>query len=335
MFLFSSLRLAVIFVGAAVGHNERHSGNGYNFPPGPDRFGIGYGGILPVVPQTLAPNEKKPLTELDEVYKQMEDIADQIKAHTEEVDALGARLSIEEKRAKELKLGQFLAMAEVDQLQNEALDELEEELTELEADAESLHVHLGELNTLNTGNTERQQQTELLRTQAQVVDLSQSRDVNRLHSTVLGLKDKLLQVQDNELETVSHSVEQTATTLHSIKDSQSRRMCEVGRVTLTPQTPRVEYHYQTDFRDVPQVTWGLCGFLFDLNSGDVSGKDPPGNSYILRGPGALGVHVQAYSTRTSVVLRAFEGSFGAISGLSTDVCFRACSKGPGIAPVKH
>ena len=108
---------------------------------------------------------------------------------------------------------------------------------------------------------------------------------------------------------------------------------EVGQVTLDAIDWRAEYSYQSTFRNVPQVLWGLCGYDFDLDTRE----DPMsfGYGYPTKEPNAIGVFVDAYSTKTTVTFEAYNMGFGDTSAFTSEVCFQACTIGPGPGPVNH
>ena len=96
---------------------------------------------------------------------------------------------------------------------------------------------------------------------------------------------------------------------------------------------RVAYTYQTAFTQVPQVVWGLCGFNFDLDH-----RDAPlsyGYGYPPEEPNAIGIRTTAYSSKTTVTIEGLDLSFGDTNAISVDICFQACSIGPGSGPVDH
>lgn len=108
---------------------------------------------------------------------------------------------------------------------------------------------------------------------------------------------------------------------------------EVGRVTLDVIDLTAAYSYQTAFQNVPQVVWGLCGFGFDLDSNE----DPNHFAYghPVQEPNAIGVRINAYTTKTALVFERFDLGFGKTTGDSADICFQACTIGPGTFDVIH
>ena len=113
----------------------------------------------------------------------------------------------------------------------------------------------------------------------------------------------------------------------------------MGRVTLVSDDRIAEYTYQTTFDDVPQILYGFCGFDFDLNARDT----PAPQSYGYSGyapapapePNTVGFRVNAYSSKTTVIIEGTKLSFGDTTFNSADICFQACSIGPGSGPVDH
>ena len=102
---------------------------------------------------------------------------------------------------------------------------------------------------------------------------------------------------------------------------------------LSAGNERVTYTYQTAFTEVPQVVWGLCGFSFDLDH-----RAPPvkyGYGYPPEEPNAIGIRTIAYSSKTTVTIKSIDLSFGDTAADFVDVCFQACSIGPGSDPVNH
>ena len=102
---------------------------------------------------------------------------------------------------------------------------------------------------------------------------------------------------------------------------------------LSKYTPQAEYTYQTAFTQVPQVVWGLCGFDFDLDR-----RDAPvsyGYGYPPEEPNAIGVRTTAYSSKTTAIISGIDLAFGDTEAITADVCFQACSIGPGSGPVDH
>ena len=108
---------------------------------------------------------------------------------------------------------------------------------------------------------------------------------------------------------------------------------EVGRVTLDVIDLTAAYSYQTAFQNVPQVLWGLCGFGFDLDSTEDPNHFAFGHP--VQEPNAIGVFVDAYSTKTTVTFEAYNMGFGDTSAFTSEVCFQACTIGPGPGPVNH
>ena len=113
---------------------------------------------------------------------------------------------------------------------------------------------------------------------------------------------------------------------------------ESGQVTLDGDDRKVEHQYQTWFDSVPQVTYGLCGFNFDLDAK----QDPVshGNGYgghrsPPKEPNAVGIRINAFSSKVGLTVEGFDFSFGDTYAATADVCFQACSIGPGPGPVDH
>ena len=110
---------------------------------------------------------------------------------------------------------------------------------------------------------------------------------------------------------------------------------------------KVEYQYQTCFDKVPQVLYGLCGFNFELYARDDHqsssygfGKGfgygfSHGYGYAPRKPNALGVRLNAFSSKIGLTIEAFDLSFADSAVVTVDVCFQACTIGPGLGPVHH
>ena len=94
---------------------------------------------------------------------------------------------------------------------------------------------------------------------------------------------------------------------------------------------RVAYTYQTAFTQVPQVVWGLCGFNFDLDHRVAK----YGYGYSPEEPNAIGIRTIAYSSKTTATIESIDLSFGDTAAVYVDVCFQACSIGPGSGPVAH
>ena len=102
---------------------------------------------------------------------------------------------------------------------------------------------------------------------------------------------------------------------------------------LSENNPKTEYTYQTAFTQVPQVVWGLCGFNFDLDHRDAHVKY--GYGYPPEEPNAIGLRTTAYSSKTTVTIEGHDLSFGDTATDYINVCFQACSIGPGSGPVDH
>ena len=102
---------------------------------------------------------------------------------------------------------------------------------------------------------------------------------------------------------------------------------------LSEGNERVAYTYQTAFTQVPQVIWGLCGFNFDLDHRTPHLKY--GYGYPPEEPNAIGVRTIAYSSKTTAIIKSIDLSFGDTAADFIDVCFQACSIGPGSSPVVH
>ena len=108
---------------------------------------------------------------------------------------------------------------------------------------------------------------------------------------------------------------------------------ETGQVTLDGGDRKAEYQYQTWFDKLPQVLYGLCGFNFDLDA-----REEPENhlyGYTPKEPNAVGVRVNAFSSKTGLTVEAFDLGFADSTVVTVDVCFQACSIGPGLGPVHH
>ena len=105
-------------------------------------------------------------------------------------------------------------------------------------------------------------------------------------------------------------------------------------MTLVADDGWTEHTYQTPFDTVPQVLYGMCGSAFDLNNR----ADPvhPGYGYLpAQEPNDIGVNAIVISSKTSLIIKGVELSFGDTKALTLDVCYHACSIGPGIGPVDH
>ena len=92
-------------------------------------------------------------------------------------------------------------------------------------------------------------------------------------------------------------------------------------MTLSAHDRKAEYSYQTSFNQVPQVVWGLCSFNFDLDSR----QDHLTVGYPPQKPNAIGVRVNAYSSKTALILKAFDLGCGDSTVVTVDVCFQALS----------
>ena len=104
-------------------------------------------------------------------------------------------------------------------------------------------------------------------------------------------------------------------------------------MSLSAEDGKAAYTYQTTFAQVPQVIWGLCGFDFDLNHRNTYAHY--GYGYPPEEPNAIGIRTTAYSSKTSVIIEGLDLSFGDTFANSVDICFQACSIGPGSGPVDH
>ena len=109
---------------------------------------------------------------------------------------------------------------------------------------------------------------------------------------------------------------------------------ENGQVTLNGDDRKAEYQYQTCFDKLPQVWYGLCGFNFDLNAREKLIYNDYNYKPKLE-PNALGVRINAFSSKTALTIEAFDLSFADSAVVTVDVCFQACTIGPGIGPVHH
>ena len=96
---------------------------------------------------------------------------------------------------------------------------------------------------------------------------------------------------------------------------------------------KAELTYQTNFDEVPQVLFGLCHFNFNLNFRDEPVSygygSPPQES------NAIGVRMTAHSSKTTLTIEGQDLSFGDTLAFTADVCYQACSIGPGSGPVDH
>ena len=108
---------------------------------------------------------------------------------------------------------------------------------------------------------------------------------------------------------------------------------EVGRVHLKAGDEKAEYTYQTAFGTAPQVVWGLCHFDSNLDSRPAFAA--VGAGYPAEEPNAIGLRVSAYSSKTTLTVELFDLGFGDSLVVNADVCFQACSIGPGIGSVGH
>merc|ERR1712121_140102 len=260
--------------------------------------------------------------ELDKLYSRMNAVLAQIQGFEEQMDALSAELSVQEKRLKDLTQIKFVELAEVDAKQAAALNTVNSNINDLTNGIDNLAAS-------NDDNTAEQETAQNLFASDRATDIWQDNQVNKLYTAVKDYKDKLFNVKSNEFAVFEDTVGRDTTTLASVNARETRRMCEVGRVTLTSVDMRVEYQYQTTFENTPGITYGLCGFNFNLNSREAS------PSYYYQEPEALGARVNAYSSPTGITIEAFDLSFGDSSAVSVDVCFQACSIGPGTEPVSH
>merc|ERR1712121_45257 len=267
--------------------------------------------------------------ELDKLYSRMNAVLAQIQGFEEQMDALSAELSVQEKRLKDLTQIKFVELAEVDAKQAAALNTVNSNIDDLTADTNDLTNGIDNLAASNDDNTAEQETAQNLFASDRATDIWQDNQVNKLYPAVKDYKDKLFNVKSNEFAVFEDTVGRDTTTLASVNARETRRMCEVGRVTLTSVDKRVEYQYQTTFENTPGITYGLCGFNFNLNSREAS------PSYYYQEPEALGARVNAYSSPTGITIEAFDLSFGDSSAVSVDVCFQACSIGPGTEPVSH
>ncbi|KAL8599453.1 hypothetical protein ACOMHN_066757 [Nucella lapillus] len=176
-------------------------------------------------------------------------------------------------------------------------------------------------------------------------DIDQEGLIAGLLDSVRDLKEKLLQVMTNQYGLMDTKIEGGKDYLNIIKDKETDRMCEVGQVTLDVDDRKAEYLFQTGFQYVPQLLYSICGYNFDLNAiedpkhgyrrtygsyGGYRGGDGDGYGYSRPPPDTLGVTVTgSMVSKTGVTFEAVDLSFGDMTLQTVDVCFQACSVGPG------
>ncbi|XP_076459291.1 uncharacterized protein LOC143292672 isoform X1 [Babylonia areolata] len=272
------------------------------------------------------------LTDLDKLYEIVADTLAKIKGLSEQVEAVSAALSIQEKKLNSLEL-MIVEFEETDHRQNKSIDKLHKHLDNVLYDAGSLLKHIVKLKEHNWLNTNKTEEVENKWAWLQKNNIKQDGYFHYLYAFVKDLKPKLFQVKDNKFGLFYDKVERDTTTLTSVKTFELRRMCEVGQVTIRAGENRVDYQYQTWFDNVPQILYGLAGYNFDLDTRE----DPPyyGYGYPPKEPEAIGVFVTAYSTKTGIVFTALDTGYGDTSLVSMDVAFQACTIGPGKGKIDH
>ncbi|XP_076460123.1 uncharacterized protein LOC143293100 [Babylonia areolata] len=198
-------------------HGSRRGSHGYGRGGFAGRGGHGNVGSTP--------HGEKPLDELDKLYGNVADMLAKVKALSEQVEAISAALSIQEKELNNLELI-FVELKETDARHDSSINKLHKHLDNVFDDAKSLEEHLTGLKKLNFVNTGLTEKVENKWAELQKVNIRQDGNFQALFAIVKDLKPKLFQVKSNNFQIFSNDLERDTTKLSSVKTYETRRMCK-------------------------------------------------------------------------------------------------------------
>ena len=91
---------------------------------------------------------------------------------------------------------------------------------------------------------------------------------------------------------------------------------------------RGEYLFQTAFQTIPQVSFSLSCYDFNLNAHHTDDFHYWG--YFFKQPNAIGVYISAHASRNGVTFEKSNLSFGDTANQKVCVSFQACTIGTGM-----
>jgi len=294
------------------GHSYSRNGYGrqHNF------YGHGYGS------GHYQGADAKPLDGIDKLYKRLDTLQSELKTASEIMGNLESRMSLSKKLVDELTIINLAKITSEEFDQAEALNTLQTEVFAVSSSLTDTITLLGGLSSMNENNLNEQETIGELYAQQRRVDIEQDGEIAALATSIEDFKPKLTTTIENEYKVLDIKLSQLSFVLEKTKLTESKRMCETGQVTLDVDDRKAEYLFQSNFALVPQILHTICGFNFDME------KRAETTGY-YKEPNALGLLVTADASKTGVTLELFDQSFGDSGIVTADVCFQACSIGPG------
>lgn len=275
------------------------------------------------------PAEYEHLDTLDKLYSRLDTVQDELKTGSSLLANLESRLSLSKQDLEILTTITSPLFTVEDQNQDTELDQLQETLDIINDKLDQLENHVIEVEILNDMNLNDQENITVLLAAKRRRDIEQEGAIARAQALVADFKPRYFQSIGNDFDFVQQNIDSLTRFLASVKEIESKKLCETGQVTLDADDRKAEYLFQTAFAVVPQILYSVCGYNFDLEA------RPNDYDHYYKEPNALGLLVTAEASRTGLTVEMFDQSFGDSQVVTADVCFQVCSIGPGTDALPH